>query len=131
VHRADNLTTFMYRFSSNLAASNSKNRQGLSWLVQGSFYLYSLSMGLNGLQRRFGPFGEGRDILPPSVIEPKLLAFPVQRLRYFGTNLFLVISSNGPQDCVVKIFNALVQCFQTEQRVAQCDGRVENEGGWD
>ena len=82
-------------------------------------------MRLNGLQRQFEPFEEGRDILPVSVIEPKFLACPVQRLRFF------VISLNGTQDCVVEVFIGLVQCFQTEQCVARCDGRVENERGWD
>ena len=97
--------------------------------------------------------------MPPSVIEPKFLAFPVHRLRYSNSKLFFLISFNplnaklnpichllallggativvvsrlrvnGPQDYVVEVFIALVQCFQTEQCVAQCDGRVENERG--
>jgi hypothetical protein len=50
-------------------------------------------------------------------------------MRYSSSKLFFFISLNGPQDCVVEVFIALVQCFETEQCVAQCDGRVENEKG--
>jgi len=41
VCRADNLTTFMWRLSSNLGASNSWNPQGLSRPVMGLLYLLS------------------------------------------------------------------------------------------
>jgi hypothetical protein len=40
VRRADNLTTFMYRMSWNVGASNSWNSQGLSRPVMGSVYLF-------------------------------------------------------------------------------------------
>ena len=38
--RADNLSTFMYRISRNLGASNSWNPMDLKWSVQGLLYLY-------------------------------------------------------------------------------------------
>ena len=40
VRRANNLTTFIYRLSSNLGASNSWNPLGLSRPVMGLFYLF-------------------------------------------------------------------------------------------
>jgi hypothetical protein len=42
VPRADNLTTFMCRFSGILGATNSWNPQGLSRFVQGLLYLFAL-----------------------------------------------------------------------------------------
>jgi hypothetical protein len=72
VRRADNLTTFMCRLSTNLGASNSWNPKGLSRrvmgllcvLIQRNLNLYSVRTGSTFFQRLFIAFLEGSQSSP-------------------------------------------------------------------